>query len=181
VLSLWGLAFRKRTGPQPDDLTRIPKIMKCFSFWGLLGLTTIAHAVGHQLEKREAFPSTEVCQVYITSTLYETATQTISSPASGGNNVATYTSTVEVTSSVTVSVTAAPLPVSLAIRKTQDYIHRTHRIENSHLQRVAPTNYSEDPHAYLELHWSFGIGIIPSVRLDLSCRCNTTASSVEEF
>lgn len=52
-----------------------------------------------------ALPQTsEFCEVVVTSTMFETATSTVSVPASYDRAVPTYTSTVEITSSVVVTV-----------------------------------------------------------------------------
>ncbi|EMC92662.1 hypothetical protein BAUCODRAFT_257425 [Baudoinia panamericana UAMH 10762] len=62
-----------------------------------------------------AAQTSEFCEVVITRTVYSTATTTLSVAPIYQNDVPTSTSTVEVTSSVLVTVTAAPLPSDISV------------------------------------------------------------------
>ncbi|KAK0899903.1 hypothetical protein LTR91_021327 [Friedmanniomyces endolithicus] len=59
--------------------------------------------------------TSEICQLIITKTHYLTATSTLSVAPTHMSGVPTHTSTVEVTSSVFVTVTAAPLPSNVTV------------------------------------------------------------------
>ncbi|KAK0288638.1 hypothetical protein LTR91_007920 [Friedmanniomyces endolithicus] len=59
--------------------------------------------------------TSEICELIITKTHYLTATSTLSVAPTHMSGVPTHTSTVEVTSSVFVTVTAAPLPSNVTV------------------------------------------------------------------
>lgn len=92
-----------------------------FSSLAAAALVIGAYAGGASDQKRDAVPlpaqgarTSEWCEVVITKTSYVTGTTTVSVP-SNSNFIHTSTRTIEVTSSVVVTVTAAPLPSTLSV------------------------------------------------------------------